>query len=239
MTRSCELHVTWLHASEAGAAVFAEATSWLDDAEQARAERFARSEDANHFLLGRWLARRALAASTGTSPACWGFEVGEHGKPLPRGPSGPAPAFNLSHGGGLVVCALCTTPACSVGIDVESAARSLPARRLERFLTERELMALGPASGDGYTRRFWRTWTLKEATLKAAGTGIAGTLSAAEVELDAEAGARVRPGLPLDRIRLLELPITPAHCVSLAVDAPDFDGTPIVSITRTATPHGA
>ena len=172
MTRSCELHVTWLHAADADAALLAEATSWLDVAEHDRAGRFARREDATDFLLGRWLARRALAATTGTRPDEWSFDLGDHGKPLARGPSVHAPAFNLSHGGGLVVCALCATADSSVGVDVESISRRLPGRRLERFLTERELHALGPESGSAFARRFWRTWTLKEATLKAAGTDL-------------------------------------------------------------------
>jgi len=238
VTRSCELHVTWLHAADADAALLAEATSWLDVAEHDRAGRFARREDATDFLLGRWLARRALAATTGTRPDEWSFDLGDHGKPLARGPSVHAPAFNLSHGGGLVVCALCATADSSVGVDVESISRRLPGRRLERFLTERELHALGPESGSTFARRFWRTWTLKEATLKAAGTGIAGTLSAAEVELAAEGGARVRPGAPLDRIELLELPIAPTHCAAVAVDAPALDGVEVASITRAVVPPG-
>lgn len=231
--------MTWVHAVDASAVALAQSESWLDDAERTRVGRFARSEDANDFLLGRWLARRALAASTGTRPEHWRFEAGDHGKPCARGPSARPPAFNLSHGGGLIVCALSTAAGCSVGVDVESTARRLPGHRLGRFLTERELDALGPEDEDSFAHRFWRTWTLKEAALKAAGTGIAGTLSAAEVELDAEGGARIRPGLPLDRIQLLELPIAPAHCVSAAVDAPAFDDVRIGSITRESAPPRA
>jgi 4'-phosphopantetheinyl transferase len=232
-----DIHVTWMLSEDAAPAVLDESASWLDESERERLGRFAREPDGRAFLLGRWLARRALAARTQTDPSAWTFRLGAHGKPFGWGPvQSDAPAFNLSHGGGLVVCASCGNSETGLGIDVESVDRNLPGRRLERFLTSSELLALGPSSSPEHARRFWRTWTAKEAALKAAGTGVAGTLAAAEIELGAAGDARVSPGLPLARLRLFELPLAPSHCVALAVDAPAAAAIRVASTIREPAP---
>lgn len=228
-----EIHVTWMRSEDADPAVLDLSASWFDATERERFGRFARESDARAFLLGRWLARRALAARTGTEPSAWTFGIGPHGKPFGSGPVAfDPPAFNLSHGGGIVVCASCTASDTALGVDVESFDRSLPGRRLERFLTPSELDALGPDQSPERARRFWRTWTAKEAALKAAGTGVAGTLAAAEIELHPQGGARVAPGLPLARLTLLELPLLPSHCVTLAIDAPQGTEARVASTVR-------
>lgn len=216
--------------------ILAESGRWLDSGERERAARFARTTDARAFVLGRWLARRALADSSGTRPDAWTFEIGAHGKPVGRGPTATAPAFNLSHGGGIVACVVTTASDSSVGIDVEAIERRLPGRRLERFLTTLELEALGPGSDPDHTVRFWRIWTLKEAALKAAGTGVAGTLAAAEIDLDAAGGPRVRAGRPLTDLQLLEVPLAPTHCTAVAVDAPPGTAARLASLRHVSEP---
>jgi 4'-phosphopantetheinyl transferase len=212
-----------------------DATRWLDCGERQRLARFAREPDARAFLVGRWLARRALARHSGTSPDAWAFTLGDHGKPEGAGPL-PAPAFNLSHGGGVVICAASTFPGCALGVDVEAVDRRLPGRRLDRFLTPRELQDIGDPAAPGHAHRFWRVWTLKEAALKAAGTGVAGTLAAAEIDLQAAGGPRVRSGLPLARLTLLELSVASPYCVSLAVDAPATSTVRLASLERERSP---
>lgn len=170
-----DVRIDWLLADDVPAAQLIEAESWLTEAERARAARFLVAAPRREYVLGRWLARRALAAWTGSEPTSWTFVLGPHGRPEPRGPAAATPNLNLSHGGGLVVCASALQAV--VGVDVEGVARDLPTSDLHRFFAPDEAAALLELDAGGRHDRFWRLWTLKEAWLKARGTGVAGGLA--------------------------------------------------------------
>lgn len=92
------------------------------------------------------------------------FEYGEHGKPAIVGY--PDIHFNLSHCREAVLCVVSDKP---VGCDIESISRYKES--LARYTMNDEELAL-IASSDRPDVAFIRLWTMKEALLKRAGTGI-------------------------------------------------------------------
>ncbi len=87
-------------------------------------------------------------------------------------PADPPPLeLNLSHTDGLILCAVSCRAA--VGVDVEETTRSvefLPLAR--RFFAPCETAFLEALPPDRLSEAFYRLWTLKEAYLKARGSGL-------------------------------------------------------------------
>jgi 4'-phosphopantetheinyl transferase len=146
----------------------------LDPVELARLERFRFASDRHLFLVSHALLRCVLGRSLDREPASLVFERGVHGKPLL---SDPAPSsvplsFNLSHSGGQAVVAV-RAGAAAIGVDIES---HRPGRRFaalaERYFSSEEVRALSAVHAEARSERFYDLWTLKEAYLKARGTGL-------------------------------------------------------------------
>ena len=95
---------------------------------------------------------------------------GERGKPYL--PDHPALHFNLSHSGGLALCALDGAP---VGADIQTAAPRRPAM-VERCCAPEERAWLA-GRGDGW-EDFALLWALKEAMVKHSGRGLTAPISA-------------------------------------------------------------
>lgn len=96
--------------------------------------------------------------------------------------------FNLSHSGGWTVVALSDG---EVGVDVQQV-RPVDAGVAKRFFTDGERRQI-EAAGDGATELFYRIWTVKEAYLKALGTGLNRPLNSFSVRLTA-GGAKIDDG---------------------------------------------
>jgi 4'-phosphopantetheinyl transferase len=94
-------------------------------------------------------------------------------------------------------------------------------RSADRFLTEVEQAAVLGGPDAERAERFLRIWTLKEAVLKAMGTGIAGTLAAASIELEPRGGSA--PVCAEAGWFLAEFRPTPQHRLAVAARA---DGVP-------------
>jgi 4'-phosphopantetheinyl transferase len=142
----------------------------LTEEERARLERLRGEGARRRFLGGRLLARHALSARSGRPPHAWRFRPGPWGRPEPEPPC-EGLRFNLSHTEGLIACVVTCGRDC--GVDVESAPASPGAvtHLIPRLAdAERaELAALPPAVR---ADRLSELWVLKEAYLKALGTGI-------------------------------------------------------------------
>lgn len=142
------------------------------------------------------LLRQTLSdAEPDRAPDTWRFVKDDQGKPSVL----DAPLhISLSHTVGLVAAAVSRHG--PVGIDVESAARRIknPLALARRFFTADECAALA-AIADVEARRthFLRLWTVKEAVVKALGTGIADTFTVFSINIDQSITLTTgSPGIP-------------------------------------------
>ncbi|WP_417613866.1 4'-phosphopantetheinyl transferase family protein [Oceanisphaera sp.] len=145
----------------------------LSAAEQDRYGKMQHPRQARLFLLGRYLLRQLLATSLKQAPEHIRILIDHKGKPVLNEPGWH---FNISHSGDLL--ALAFGNQAPLGIDVES--RQLSGAQItrlaRRYLTTNEQQWLD--QGNNTTDAFLQLWTIKEAVLKAHGSGIANNLSA-------------------------------------------------------------
>jgi 4'-phosphopantetheinyl transferase len=138
----------------------ARALTLLSPGEMDRASRFLRPEPRRSFVAGRAALRRLLGARLGISPQQLPIRLTKSGKPyLPECPI----HFSLSHSGDIVLCAL--SLASPVGVDIERI-NVLP----EMDAIAREYFP--PEEWSDSPVDFFRSWTRREAYLKALGDGI-------------------------------------------------------------------
>lgn len=152
----------------------------LDEEERARADRFRADANRRAYICAHGLLRRALTdAQPDIPPTAWRFDRDPQGKPFVRPPL-PDLAFSLTHCNGMAACAVAPTDGWAVGVDAESLARrASPLALAERFFAADEAAELAALENENDRRAsFLRLWTLKEALVKASGTGIAGSLQA-------------------------------------------------------------
>lgn len=143
----------------------------LDQDEASRCERYLVDGARRQFLLSRGAVRLLLADRLGCSPGKVTFRTGRNGKPdvVLDGVRTPI-YFNLSHSGtsGLIA----VSPSRSVGVDVEERRDRIDLDGVaKRVFSESERAALLRLMQPEKTQLFFRLWTLKEALIKAKGTG--------------------------------------------------------------------
>ena len=147
----------------------------LEPAETARLDRFRFEKDRHSFLVSHALLRTVLSEFTGTDAASLQFAAGEHGKPYldsTRLQSTAPLAFNLSHSGSYAAVAVRQGQA-ALGVDIEfHRAERRFAELSRRYFADSEVRALDAEPGHAMMGRFYDIWTLKEAYLKARGTGL-------------------------------------------------------------------
>lgn len=176
------------------------AATLLNSEEQQRADRFLYQGPRRRYVLLRAALRSLLCDRLGCGNDDLSFRTMEHGKPYAVVRGAPASVqFNASDSGehGLIAIA----PSGRVGIDVEerSAGRDLDGLAEMVFAPE-ERAATITAAAERKVERFYRLWTIKEALVKALGTGLYLDVSSFQVPvsiLRGEAGAKFRfPQLP-------------------------------------------
>ena len=183
-----ESTVWWAHTSTASERLL----RLLDSEELARQSRFRLQADRDRHLLGRSLARLALAERAGCAPEKVTFDLrclsceeksrtgasgGDdtpHGKPVPSG-AAKGWEISVSHSGEWVVLAL--SSGVPVGVDVERVADSRDLTGLAGYtLADTEHEAWRELSDEGQIGAFFGYWARKEALLKATGLGLSGGL---------------------------------------------------------------
>jgi 4'-phosphopantetheinyl transferase len=127
-----------------------------------------------HFIVGRALCRERLEARCGMLASSFRFELGLHGRPeLVECALSDVRRlnFNLTSTTGLIACVV--GEGCELGIDAEHRDRKLDALSIARhFFADCEVEDLQRLEGEQRRERFFTYWTLKEAYLKARGTGL-------------------------------------------------------------------
>lgn len=141
----------------------------LDAAERHRFHRLVNQDDRLRYLVSRALVRTSLSKLGNRSPSEWRFSSGALGKPELEAPNIMPSGFdfNLSHASGLILLGLNLDG--KIGVDVESFDRALPSHT-----SQVRMMGLHrhPRPPPLSSQVFIRSWTLKEAFVKAYGLGI-------------------------------------------------------------------
>lgn len=158
-------YIAWLQ--DDGSAVD---PSLLPPAEQAELAGFRSPERQRSFLLSRLLLRKLLRPHLPHSALA--FQRAEDGRLLLADAQGWH--FSLSHSAGGIAAITCTQPC---GIDIE-VPRSVAFENIAaRYFSEAEKKALQAINPDKRATLFFQLWTLKEATVKALGEGLAGNMA--------------------------------------------------------------
>lgn len=154
----------------------------LDAHERARAARFAFPRDRRRYVAAHAAVRRILGRYVDLAAAALPLCAGATGKPALA--LAGAPAFNLSHAGGLALLAVGHVRA--LGIDVE-AVRPLPDAELlaRRCFTPAECVTIAATAPQRRALAVMTCWTRKEALLKATGDGLGRDPSGIHVGADA------------------------------------------------------
>ena len=147
----------------------------LSAEEKARYQRFHYEKDRHSYLISHALLRTVLSKYCDVLPQQWSFTVNEHGKPaLASLLDYPPLHFNLSHTDGLSACIVSLNNEC--GIDVENKQRQNRLLAIaERMFAEAELATMRDVTDDEMRNKFFDYWTLREAYVKALGSGLSGS----------------------------------------------------------------
>lgn len=168
---------------EVDASTLATYQSWLSLDEQRRYEGFLHERRRREFIVGRGLARRALARELRCAPAQIEFEAAEQGKLTVRAPT-PSDRihFNITHTADYVGCVTCRDH--WVGVDVEKLDNRVSTLDIaKRFFSAAEYQTLQGLTEDERINEFFTVWTLKEALAKAYGLGLAAPLESSHMHV--------------------------------------------------------
>lgn len=138
---------------------------WLAPIERARLAQLRVPKRRDDWRLGRWTAKRAVAAALSVAPARIAVVARESGAPLALLDDLPTPlAVSLSHAAGRALCAV--APAgIALGCDLEVVAERDPA-------FARDILSPEEQAAAGDPRRLTLAWCAKEAVLKLIDEGL-------------------------------------------------------------------
>ncbi|WP_328860402.1 4'-phosphopantetheinyl transferase superfamily protein [Streptomyces sp. NBC_00306] len=149
-------------------------TRLLTEGERAALGRRLTDGARRRYLGARLLCRYALSARTGRPVDRWRFRLGEHGRPEAE-PDPEGVRFNLSHTEGLIACVVTQGRGCGVDVGPTPSPAELVTQLGRRLApAERAALAASPAGVRGALAG--ELWVLKEAYLKALGTGLSRSL---------------------------------------------------------------
>jgi phosphopantetheinyl transferase len=207
---------------------FVRRMSWLLSGwEQRRLDRLRVEADKVRFVAAHLLVRVALSRLYPAALTDWRLDQTVAGKPFVCGPGGAAGfQFSLSHAGGLVACAVASSP---VGLDIEPLDQNFNIDELlPRVLGTQELRQWGRWPCQDRVRRFLSYWTLKEALAKGLGVGMKAPFPSLALELEGDYGAHV-----------LSLPGSLGGALGWNVRLLDFMGTYVGALAVSSDPGEA
>lgn len=145
--------------------------AFLQPEERDKADRFHFERDRNKYIAARAILRELLGWYLEKNPATVCLRNNEQGKPMLVPPDNVNLHFNLSHSGKLALFAFCI--GYPVGIDLEF---MQPGRDFEEivgnFFSTGEISYFRTLAPQDKPAAFYSMWTLKEAYVKALGTGL-------------------------------------------------------------------
>jgi 4'-phosphopantetheinyl transferase len=207
-------------------------TRLLSTSERERSSRLWNPRDRRDYVAAHALVRMALSAHVPIPPERLTISADSHGKPFLVAPAGvSAPSFSLAHSRNLVACVV--APAGAVGIDVEPVDNGADvAHMAERFFSAEETEALQSRPPGARSSLFCELWTLKEALLKAVGTGLSSGLDGISFRVvDHHVSLTARaPQFAEARWSFVVMDLEGTHKLALAIDEPAARRP--VSVTR-------
>ncbi len=223
------IYVHWCRTHEVSGELEKALIPCLGEDEKARYRRFRFAADQRTFLVTHVLARCLLAAATGRALESWTFRYGSHGKPEPVTLFGePDIRMNVSHCSGLAMIGL--TVSCDVGVDVEPLDRPHALEVANNFFAEEEIQHIQLA--DEAIRRHVAVgiWTLKEAFVKATGTGLSAPLDSFAVGLSPPRLLRGTIAQVENRYRFFRIPIADEFLAAVVLDVGKWQGEPTLKV---------
>ena len=153
----------------------------LDAEERDRSTKYRYAQHRRQFVLSRAAVRSILCERLGYENRDLTFRTLEHGKPVALFKGEPAPvSFNVTHSGAHGLIALCDCGRLGVDIEERSDQRDLDGM-IDTVFTEPERAELASAHNADRLHLFYKLWTIKEAFIKALGTGLSLSPSLFEV----------------------------------------------------------
>jgi 4'-phosphopantetheinyl transferase len=144
--------------------------------EQQKIARYRDNRLQERMTVAHWWVRIILGRCLDMNPAAIQFNSTDYGKPVLAGNESQSLSFNLSHSENVMLLAV--TEGQSVGIDLEAVRVIKNTTSLaNRFFAPDEQTVLKQLQENEQTYNFYRTWTRKEACLKAWGVGLKGGLN--------------------------------------------------------------
>ena len=185
--------------------------------ELARCGRFVRPSDRNQAVVTRALVRTTLSEMhPSVGPADWRFARGRAGRPEIAREHGLDLRFNVSHARGLI--ALAVSKARFLGVDVERIEDTGPTLDdIAHALAPAELSRLRCVDVSRLPWALLSHWTLKEAYVKARGTGITDDLRRLEVETAPPVRVNDEDRPPLEDWQFELFAASRVHVLALAV----------------------
>lgn len=166
------------------------AVSWLDEDEFKRWKRYVVDRPGREFALCRAALRYLLCQQLGCDNSELSLVAGDHGKPYALVDGQPIlTKFNVSHSDphGLITI----THGVRVGVDIEAGVRQRDFDGISKMVFgPNECAEIASASGIQKANMFFRFWTLKEALVKALGTGLSINLTKFEIPPAVRHGAQ-------------------------------------------------
>lgn len=188
------IHVRCHFTSSLNAKDVATASQLLSRDESIRSSSFAFAHDRRDYVAAHALLRRTLSLCGSVAPQEWMFRVNAHGKPAVAAidERHARLAFNIAHSRGLVVCAVGRDV--DLGVDVEGIDVSFPWRAVaEEYFHGAEVFEIASCAEAEQPRRFVELWVLKEAFVKAMGTGLSIPLNTFRFSLSKTRGVDFTP----------------------------------------------
>lgn len=176
-----EIHV-WYASLPIDAQRYRDLQSILSPEEHEQAERFIHDRDRERFRMAHVILREVLARYIETPAADIEFQEGERGKPFFADRHATSLQFNLAHSGEAVVVAVTENDA--IGVDIERKRDKVDCMNLaKRFFAPAEYRQLSELSETHRRDAFFRCWALKEAYIKAIGSGLYQALDSFVVDI--------------------------------------------------------
>ena len=170
----------WSWDLESGALAGDAAEALLSDDDKARYRAFVSPDLQRRFLAAHAGLRLLLARHLDLDPRSLIVVANEFGKP--RLAHARPVHFSLSHSGGRAVLAICD--AAEIGIDLELIRPIEHIDLARRYFHSNEVAAIvGPPDAAVQSRAFFTIWTLKEAVVKALGSGLSIPLDSFDVSI--------------------------------------------------------